>query len=273
MFQMIEPDIKNVQLELVVEALAPIILQPQPASNVVIDAMSWNQDLTAVLQKDPSLMDTAWTCFFTSRTARTVKAYTNTTLKFQSFCTENGFSFPVFASNALLMFILTCIKANVSFSFLATIKPALTLLETATHSPTAFTPYIDNVIAGAKHKMRAARRPVKKATPIPISDLRLFLDTFMIPFLDRPNHINAARFRTAFRILIEFHTACRFSCFAKLHARYFERIGNDIIITFPSAKNYHLHEGRTSVLAATGSPYCPVGLTITYFRRFSLRFA
>jgi hypothetical protein len=82
MFQMIEPDIDNVQLELVVEAPAPIIHQPQPASNVVIDSMSWNQDLTAVLQKDPSLMDTAWTCFFISRAPGTVKTYTNTTLKF-----------------------------------------------------------------------------------------------------------------------------------------------------------------------------------------------
>jgi hypothetical protein len=84
--------------------------------------------------------------------------------------------------------------------------------------------------------------------------------------------IPAVRFRTAFCVLVEYHTCCRFSCFAKLQARYFERVGPDIVITFPSAKNDQLHEGRTSVLAANGSLYCPARLATAYFRCFGLHF-
>ena len=48
--------------------------------------------------------------------------------------------------------------------------------------------------------------------------------------------------------------------------------GPDIVITFPSAKNDQLHEGRTSFLVATDSPYCPVRLARLYFRCLGIRF-
>ena len=69
-----------------------------------------------------------------------------------------------------------------------------------------------------------------------------------------------------------YHTLCRLDCFRKLRAHHFELVGDDILVTFPSAKNDQLHRGRQSCLAASASPYCPVRLTKLYFRRFGLHF-
>ena len=69
-----------------------------------------------------------------------------------------------------------------------------------------------------------------------------------------------------------YHTLCRLHCFRHLQARHFERVGSNILITFPTAKNDQLHQGRQSCLKATDSPYCPVRVTRRYFARFGLRF-
>jgi hypothetical protein len=271
---MLEPDIENVQYELEVAAapVAPVVAAAAAPSNPILDSMHWNEDLAAVLHRDPTLLQTAWTSFFAARAPGTVKCYTNLTMKFQQFCVDHDLSFPLYSSDTLLQFILHHIKNHASFSFLASIKPALALLDAATHRPSPFNKYIDTVLAGAKRQRRAARGPVRKATPVPLDQIKLVLDTYVTPNIAHPELIPAVRFRTAFRVLVEYHTCCRFSCFAKLQARHFERVGPDIVITFPSAKNDQLHEGRTSVLAANGSLYCPARLAIAYFRCFGLRF-
>ncbi len=45
-----------------------------------------------------------------------------------------------------------------------------------------------------------------------------------------------------------------------MKAKHIEEDGEDLIITFPSAKNDQFHAGHTAVLAANGSDFCPVKL-------------
>jgi hypothetical protein len=266
-----ELDINNVQDEVVVIADDPL---PVPVaavvSNPVVDALHENLDLAAVLDRDPSLLNTAWTTFLAARAPGTVRSYTSTVNRFKTFCEDRILPFPQFSSDSLLQFILEAVRSNAAY--ICTIKPALSLLETAMQRPSSFTPYMTTLLAGAKRRRRAAAGPVRKASPLPLDNIQSFFDRFIVPSLDQCHLINAAHFRLAFRLLIEFHTVCRFSCFAKLRAKHFERVGNDILITFPSAKNDQMHEGRTSCLVATGTPYCPVRLATLYFRRFGLTF-
>jgi hypothetical protein len=107
-------------------------------------------------------------------------------MKFQQFCVDHTLDFPLFTSDTLLQFILHHIKNNASFSFLASIKPALTLLDAASHHPSPFNKYIDTVLAGAKRQCRAARGPVCKATPVPLDQIKLVLDTYVTPNLAHP---------------------------------------------------------------------------------------
>ncbi len=53
-----------------------------------------------------------------------------------------------------------------------------------------------------------------------------------------------------------------------MKAKNIEEDGEDLIITFPSAKNDQFNEGHTIVLAANGTDFCPVQLIKLYYRRF-----
>jgi hypothetical protein len=151
---MLEHDIENVQYELVVDA-APAAAP----SNPILDSMHWNEDLTAVLQRDPTLLQTAWTSFFVVRAPGTVKCYTNLTMKFQQFSADHTLDFPLYTSDTLLQFILHHIKNHALFSFLASIKPALTLLDAATHCPSPFNKYIDTILVSAAPPAAPFGRP------------------------------------------------------------------------------------------------------------------
>jgi hypothetical protein len=94
----------------------------------------------------------------------------------------------------------------------------------------------------------------------------------VFPLRDKVGLAEAAHMRTAFRLVVEYHTLCRLACFRQLRACHFELAGDDIVVTFPSAKNDQLHLGRSSCLVASGSDFCPVRITKLYFQRFGLHF-
>ncbi len=76
--------------------------------------------------------------------------------------------------------------------------------------------------------------------------------------------------RTAFHLVVEYHTLCRLACFRQLRACHFEPAGEDIIITFPTVKNDQLHMCRSSCLVASSSAFCAVRITRLYFQYFGL---
>jgi hypothetical protein len=228
--------------------------------------------LLTVLAKDPSLMSTAWRTLMAARAPGTQHAYTRTLNHFCAFCGDNEYLFPCFPPEALLQYVLHVIRQNASFTAIANLKPAISWLDMALQRPCSFTPLLNLLLAGAKRDRRRARGPVKKAAPLHVQHLQAILDKHIIPHLDNINLVPAATLRTAVRMLVEYHTLCRLSCYQKLKARHFERVGADIVVTFVGSKNDQMHNGHASCIVATGTPYCPVRLLVLYFRRFGLLF-
>ncbi len=162
----------------------------------------------------------------------TVTGNSNTVRCFESFCQLHGHDFPNFSSVAVTQFVLHQVTCQSSFSFLATIKPALTYLKHALDHPTAFTPAIDLLISGAK---RRAKRDLE--------DLAMVLHA-VCPPEDKVGLASAQDLRTTFWALIIYHTLCRFDCFSHLQAKHSKLVGPDIMISFPTAKNDQLHNGQ-----------------------------
>jgi hypothetical protein len=207
-----------------------------------------------------------------SKASGTVAAYSHTARRFEDFCHLHGHPFPYFSSEAVTHFVVHQDIRQSGYTFLSTIKPALSFLEAAMNRPTALTPTIDLLLSGAKRRARARAGPAKKTPPLHPENLATVISA-VFPIDDTIGLANPVEMRTAFRSLIEYHTLCRFSCFNKLKAKHFELIDDDIMITFPTAKNDQLHKGQHSCLAATPhSALCPVRITKLYFRRFQLKF-
>lgn len=202
----------------------------------------------------------------------TVRAYSAAVNRFKRFCTEKSFPFPDFSSDILMQYVLHLDSISAPFSAFKSLKPALTYFVRASGLSDPFTPAIDLIISGAERRISAVSGPVRKAAVLPTADISAVFDKLLSSDSASFLSINAIHFRTLFRIIIVFHTLCRLDCFRKLRACHFELDGPDVIVTFPSAKNGQLHRGRKSALVHTDSPYCPVRITVAFFRRFGLRF-
>jgi hypothetical protein len=201
-----------------------------------------------------------------------VSAYSTALRRFEDFCSEHSFPYPGFPSEAILLYIVQLVRLGVSFQVLANFKPSITYLDLTLGRPSSFTPFLDLVLHGAKRTAAASASPAKKAPAVTPDMLHIVLDKFYTPFARSVAEIPPARFRTLFRIVLEYHTLCRLNCFRQLQAKHFDIVGDSIMITFPSAKNDQFHQGRSSFLVPTSTPYCPVAITKAYFRRFGLRF-
>jgi hypothetical protein len=167
-----------------------------PASDPLVDSLATNDDLAAVLDRDPSLFHAAWSTLLASKSTGTVRTYSRVVSKFQDFCTSRNYAFPNYTADTLLQYILTAVKENASFHRLATLKPALTLLDTAPGRPSVFTPLMDTLLSGAKRTVRARAGPVRKAAPVSLAHLTALLDKHYVPHHDQPQFIAPVMFRT-----------------------------------------------------------------------------
>jgi hypothetical protein len=170
-----------------------------------------------------------------------------------------------------MQFILHHDHRRSGSAFLATIKPALSLLAASSGAAFSLSAATDLMLAGAKRRARAAAGPVRTAPSLLPEDLSAVLQK-VFPVNDLVGLAEPIHLRTAFRLLVEYHTLCRLACFRQLRARHFELVGTDILITFPSAKNDQLHRGQSSCLVASASHFCPVRITRLFFQRFGLSF-
>ena len=268
------PNIDNVdnEIEVVSEAVAPTETEPAISGRIFTNAFQSNRHLTDVLEKDPTLKLAAFRCLLASKAPGTVHAYTASVDKFQKFCESENLPFPHFTTASVMQYILRLDIASAPFQIFKVFRPALCFLEQSLGLPTAFTPEISLVLEGAMRRASAAAGPVKKAPLLSRTDMQRVLDKLYLPRCERVHLIDAAQFRTLFRLVIVYHSLCRLNCFNHLQAKHFEKVGMDIIVTFPTAKNDQFHQGQQSCLTATDSPYCPVKITNAYFRRFGLQF-
>jgi len=74
------------------------------------------------------------------------------------------------------------------------------------------------------------------------------------------------------RVTFEYFTFCRFWDYALLQAEHFEKVGRDILVTFPSSKNDQYHNGNTTLLHRKDTAFCPVRIMSIYFTRFGFLF-
>jgi hypothetical protein len=171
-----------------------------------------------------------------------------------------------------MQFILHLDHRRSGFAFLATIKPALSLLTASSGTSFSLSAATNLMLAGAKWRTRAAAGPVRKAPSVLPKDLSAVLQK-VFPVNDLVGLAEPTHLRTAFRLLVKYHTLCRLACCRQLRARHFELAGTDILITFPSAKNDQLHRGQSSCLVASASHFCPLYIiTRLFFQRFGLSF-
>jgi len=251
---------------------------PRPATaaadpaHPLLDALHTCPVIAGALDADPALLQSAIRCITGSRAVGTVQGYTRTLKLFRDFCSNHNIPYPDFSSQDLTQYILHLDSKNVPLSFLATVKPAVQLLEKSLDRSTVFSGAVDLVLDGARRRAEARRGPRAKAPEVTRQDVCSVFSKLFLPFAADPREIPVARFGTLFRICIVYHTACRFDDFSRLRARDFERSGENILVTFPSAKNDQHHKGNTSALAASPSPLCPVKITVAFFQTFGLKF-
>jgi hypothetical protein len=242
----------------------------QPGPHTVTRHLQDNPVMQDLMADDPASFSTVQACILAAKAPGTVSAYSGTLRRLERFCSDNSVVYPDFTPEILLMYIVHLVRLKVSFQTLANLKPAITYLDSTLGRASCFTAFLDLVLKGAKRA--AAAGPVKKA-PLPIELIHEVLDKLYLPHLPTCATIDPTHFRTIFRLVVEYHTLYRLNCFRSLQARHFEQVAEDILVTFPRAKNDQFHEGRSSFLnAAPDDPYCPVKLVINYFNRFSLAF-
>jgi len=260
----------GVQAEVTIE-LDRVPTPPPVADHPLGPSLAANQQVMEVLARDPGLASNALACLLAAKAPGTVRNYAATANRFKAFCDLSGLSYPDFSADAVLQYVLRMDRASAGFGTIAALKPALAYVEHSMGRETVFTPSLDLMLTGAKRRARAAAGPVKKAPPILPEELIAAL-SLAFPSGSRMGHSNAVFVRTAFRMLVVYHTLCRLDCFRHLKAFHFERVGTDILLTFPSAKNDQLHQGRDSCLVATDTEFCPVKICRIFFRRFGLSF-
>ncbi len=79
--------------------------------------------------------------------------------------------------------------------------------------------------------------PVQKAGEDTLQDLKDMVDRVVIPFKNSISEIHPVRFPTVIRLFIINFTFCRLSDYLELKAKHIEEDDEDLLTTFPSAKN------------------------------------
>ncbi len=138
-----------------------------------------------------------------------------------------------------------------------------------------FTQRVDRWISAVKRLATKKKLPVQKAGEVMLQDLKDMVDRVVIPFKNSISEIHPVRFPTGptvIRLVIIYFTFYRLSDYLEFKAKHIEEDGEDLVIIFTSAKNDQFQEGRSTVLAANGSNFCPVALVKMYYARFGLQF-
>ncbi len=250
---------------------APPPLTTAPPS-AHVSAFFQSDCISTALQNDPSLHRSALSCLTASKSTGTVTAYSRELRRIEEFCSARSLPYPHLTTETLAQYILHLDSSDTSFSIIASVKPAVDFLCRTMDVGSLFTPCLSLILDGARRRASRRKPPVKKAAQLLASDISLVLDKFFLPHIDSPHLIHLVRLRTILRIVLVYHTACRFDCYRRLRACHLELQGPNIYVHFPSAKNDQHHQGRRSAIVASPSVYCPVRIITSCFSVLGLRF-
>ena len=226
-----------------------------------------------ILAKDSSLKKAMHEVLAEPLAKSTVKSYEYVWRDFEKFCSREKYSLNRVLEQALVHFLFKMHQENVGLAYFQKIIPAIRLrcdLLSKDFS-CADTPYVKKVMAGCKRLAAKKKSPIKKANAFPVTVLKALVGKYVLPYQLEPGRIDAKALRSIFRAVIQYFTFCRYDCFNKLQSKHFRDHGDSIEITFPSAKNDQLHEGKSTFLVANNSAFCPVNITKIYFKRMNMR--
>jgi hypothetical protein len=239
--------------------------------------VGWNQPgmepVTEIMQENPELAGYAQEIMNNVLAKSTIHSYQGAIRRYQDFCEAENYDRTIISEKSILHYLTHLHKNDVTVAVINQVRPALSLMiEMYGGDTSVFTPRVDRWISAVKRLAAKKKLPVQKAGEVALQDLKDMVDRVVVPFKHSVTEIHPVRFRTVIRLVIIYFTFCRLSDYLELKAKHIEEDGEDLVITFPSAKNDQFHEGRSTVLAANGTNFCPVALVKLYYARFGFRF-
>ncbi len=208
-------ELTAVQAEYEIGPAPPGPLPALAGPTVIAEALASSPVACTILRRDPALATSAISCLLAAKAPGTVRGYSVTIRRYQAFCTLSGLDPLTFSDGTVMQFILHHDQHRSGFASLATIKPALSLLAASSGTSFSLSAATDLMLAGAKRRTRAAAGPVRKAPSLLPEDLSAVLRK-VFPVNDLVGLAEPTHLRTAFRLLVEYHTLCRFACFRQL---------------------------------------------------------
>ena len=203
----------------------------------------------------------------------TMSGYQAAVSRFREFQSRQGYKEDEITEKVLLHYVAYLHSQQTTHSVFCQIKPAISLLlQLKSGQATVFTDRVDRFIEAGKRKAVADKQGVKKATEVKFGTLQKMVREYILPHENDIFRVDVFKLRTITRVVVEYYTFCRGADYRQLQARNIEEVGEDLLITFPKAKNDQLHEGRTTMLAANQGDTCPVRLVKLYYKRFGLKF-
>jgi hypothetical protein len=241
------------------------------------DRLGWEEPgmgpVADIVRQNPELAGTVSELMEGALARNTMVTYQKAVARYQNFCETVGYDRAIITEKTVLHYISFLRHNGASYNVLCQVKPALgLLLELYTGQKAALTVRVDRWLSAAKRLAAEQRPPVKKAAEISFQEILDMVRLAVSPHLDDPGRINAIDFRCVVKTVIIYYTFCRFADYRHLQAKHVELCGEDLLITFPKAKNDQFHNGQSTILKANGSEICPVRIVKLYFNRFRLQF-
>ncbi len=171
------------------------------------------------------------------RAKGTLANYNTALRRFQEFCEGRQYSHHEITEQVVIHYLAELNKQQVSYAVLCQVKPALVMMEEISGKWTAFTARADKMMEGAKRIAAERREPVKKATEVDLELLKNAVEKYITSHSENIHRIDVYKFRTIYRLVLEYLTLCRFSNYNKLQARHMRKMGNNVEVVFRSLKN------------------------------------
>jgi hypothetical protein len=201
----------------------------------------------------------------------TISTYGAVVKAYIEFCKQHGYESGQPTEEHVLHFIATRTQEGMTFSTVEMIKPALTALwDLQGTGQAVFTARVERILEGAKRLAAKDRPPVKKAGEVTLLELKAIVEKYMPVGLENGQG-DVYKMRTVTRIVVEYFTMCRGADYRQLQVKHLKKIGADIEIYFPSAKNDQHHQGNSTMLRANGSVLCPVRVLKMYLWRLGIQ--
>ena len=222
----------------------------------------------AMLEKDPAAVKEVNVMMRGAVAESTAKSYKSVVSRFQKYCQEKDFEFPMFSKIAVLSFVKDKFAEKVGMSFFQKIMPALALLEKVLdREQSMLTEQVHGAVNSVVRELAKSRGIVKKATGYSFNVIKDLIGQEVLPFEQEPQKINVFHFRAIFRAVVIYCTFCRFDDFRRLTTSDFSDHGEYIKIIFEHSKNDQFGDNSSSVIPVrTDSDFCPVKIIRLYFR-------